>query len=333
MIGPLVTRIAAGVVALGIAASAHAADTVTIGYQTTIDPAKVAQADGAYEKAIGRPIDWRKFDSGAEVNAAIASGAIDIGYVGSSPLAAAASNRLPIQAFFIATLIGEAEALVVRNGSGIKAPQDLAGKTVAVPFVSTAHYSLLAALKHWQIDPATVKIINVRPPEIAAGWTRGDIDAAYVWDPALGAIKPTGSVLVTSADVARWGAPTFDAYIVRKAFADANPAVVSAFASVTADAYAAYRQDPKRYTPQSPEVQKISRVSGAKPEDVPAVLAGNHFPLLDEQASPALLGGGTAKAIADTSAFLAAQKKIPQVLDDYAPYVTARFVQRGEPAR
>lgn len=333
MIRSLISGIAGLALALSVGVSAEAADTVTIGYQTTVDPAKVAQADGAYEKAIGRPIDWRKFDSGAEVNAAIAAGAIDIGYVGSSPLAAAASNRLPIQAFFIASLIGDAEALVVRNGSGIKTPQDLVGKTVAVPFVSTTHYSLLAALKHWQIDPASVKIINVRPPEIAAGWARGDIDAAYVWDPALGAIKPTGTVLVTSAEVARWSAPTFDAYIVRKEFADANPAAVSAFVTVTADAYAAYQRDPQRYTPDSPEVQKISRVSGAKPEDVPAVLAGNHFPLLDEQASTALLGGGTAKAIANTSAFLAAQKKIPQVLEDYAPYVTARFVQRGEAAR
>ena len=41
----------------------------------------------------------------------------------------------------------------MRNGSGIEKPEDLVGKTVAVPFVSTTHYSLLAALKHWGIDP------------------------------------------------------------------------------------------------------------------------------------------------------------------------------------
>ena len=60
---------------------------ITIGYQTVVEPSKVAQADGAYEKAT---IDWRKFDSGADVIAAVASGSVDIGYVGSSPLAAAA---------------------------------------------------------------------------------------------------------------------------------------------------------------------------------------------------------------------------------------------------
>ena len=52
---------------------AQAAD-LTVAYQTTVDPAKVAQADGAYEKATKADISWRKFDNGADIIAAIASG-------------------------------------------------------------------------------------------------------------------------------------------------------------------------------------------------------------------------------------------------------------------
>ena len=167
---------------------------LTIAWQTTVEPSKLPQADGTYEKAVGA-IAWRKFDSGAEVIAAMASGDVQIGYVGSSPLAAAAARRLPVQAFFIVGLIGEAEALVVRKDGGIAKPADLAGRKIAVPFVSTTHYSLLAALKHWQIEPKTVQIVNLRPPEIVAAWTRGDIDAAYIWDPALGKLRPTARVL------------------------------------------------------------------------------------------------------------------------------------------
>ncbi|MBN9138088.1 MAG: taurine ABC transporter substrate-binding protein, partial [Phyllobacterium sp.] len=82
---------------LGAFASAQAEDLkITIGYQTVVEPSKVPQADGAYEKAASAKIDWRKFDSGADVIAAVASGSVDIGYVGSSPLAAAASRELPI---------------------------------------------------------------------------------------------------------------------------------------------------------------------------------------------------------------------------------------------
>ncbi|PWR17789.1 taurine ABC transporter substrate-binding protein [Zavarzinia compransoris] len=305
----------------------------TIAYQTTVEPSKVPQADGAYEKATGWKIDWRKFDSGAEVITAVASGDIDIGYVGSSPLAAAASRELPIKTIFVVGIIGSSEALVTRNGAGIGKPADLAGKKVAVPFVSTTHYSLLAALKHWQIDPKTVSILNLRPPEIAAAWARGDIDAAYVWDPALGQIKGSGAVLVTSEDVGKWGAPTFDAWIVRSEFAEKHPEIVRKFVKVTGDAYAAFRADGAKWTATSPEAEKIARLTGAKPEEVPGLLTGYVFPTLAEQAGNDLLGGGIAKAIADASAFLKEQGKIPAVLSDYGAYVTSRFVTEAQAAK
>ncbi|TSD88483.1 taurine ABC transporter substrate-binding protein [Mycobacterium sp. KBS0706] len=316
----------AGAAAVVIGNYARAAEPLTIGYQSTVEPAKVAQADGLYEKAIGRPIEWRKFDSGADVIAAIASGGVQIGYVGSSPLAAAASRELPVRTILVAIGIGDAEALVVRNGAGIAKPADLAGKAVAVPFVSTTHYSLLAALKHWGIDPASLRILNLRPPEIAAAWQRGDIDAAYVWDPALGKIKETGTVLVTSTEVAGWGAPTFDAWIARADLIAADPAAVQAFADVTLKEYAAYRADPKAWSAESEQVAKIAKLTGAKPEEIPALLQGSVFPVKAEQAGPALLGGGTAKAIADTATFLKEQGKIDQALEDYGAYVDARFV-------
>ena len=189
---------------------AQAAD-LTVAYQTTVDPAKVAQADGAYEKATKADISWRKFDNGADIIAAIASGDVQIGYLGSSPLTAAITRKVPVETFLIATQIGAAEALVARDGSGIKTPQDLIGKKIAVPFVSTGHYSLLAALKHWNIDPSKVTVLNLAPPAIIAAWKRGDIDATYVWDPALGVSKENGKVLITSGELAKFGAPTFDA--------------------------------------------------------------------------------------------------------------------------
>ena len=98
---------------------AQAAD-LTVAYQTTVDPAKVAQVDGDYEKASKASIDWRKFDNGADVITAVASGDVQIGYLGSSPLAAAATRKLPVETFLIATQIGAGEALVARDS--IKTP-------------------------------------------------------------------------------------------------------------------------------------------------------------------------------------------------------------------
>lgn len=300
---------------------AHASD-LTVAYQTTVDPAKVAQVDGDYEAATKASIDWRKFDNGADVITAVASGDVQIGYLGSSPLAAAATRKLPIETFLIATQIGAGEALVVRDA--IKTPQDLEGKKVAVPFVSTGHYSLLAALKHWNIDPAKVQILNLAPPAIIAAWKRGDIDATYVWDPALGVAKESGKVLITSGELAKVGAPTFDAWIVRKDFASKHPDVVRAFAQVTLEAYADYRKDPQAWLANQDNVAKLAKLSGAKPSDIPVLLQGNVYPLAADQASA--LGTPTTQALTDTATFLKQQGKVEAVLPDYSPYVSAQYL-------
>lgn len=324
--------LAAGIAlsALVAGSPALAADKeVTIAYQTGVDPAKLAQAQGTYEKVTGWKINWRKFDSGADVITAIASGDVQIGYVGSSPLAAAASREVPVETIFVAALLGDAEAFVVRNGANIKDPKDLTGKKIGVPFVSTTHYSLLAALKHWGIDPKSVNILNLRPPELAAAFERGDIDGGYVWDPALGRLKANGTVLTSSAQVAKWGAPTFDAWIARTDFSKANPDFVTGFVKVTGDAYKAYRDNPAAWTADSAQAKAVAALTGSKVEEVPGLLKDNEWPLLAEQAAPALLGGGLVKAIADTAAFLKEQQRIPAVLGSYAPYVTKVYAEKA----
>ncbi|MDN0083570.1 taurine ABC transporter substrate-binding protein [Crenobacter sp. SG2305] len=318
---------ATGWVAPGLA---QAADSpIVIGYQTGVDPSKVAQADGLYEKAIGKPLQWKKFESGAEVIAALASGSVQIADLGSSPLAAATTRQRPIKTFLIVAEIGSSEALVARNGSGIKTPQDLVGKKVAVPFVSTTHYSLLAALKHWKIDPAKVNIVNLRPSEITAAWQRGDIDAAYVWDPALSKAKESGKTLVTSTEVGKWGAPTFEAWVVNKDFAAKNPDVVAKFSQVTLQTFADYRKNPSAWNAQSSQVAKIARLTGADPKEIPGLLAGSRFPVGQEQLSSSLLGGGTAKALQNTAEFLKEQKKVDSVLPSYSGFVEASFVRQA----
>jgi len=309
---------------------AHAADkTVTIGYQTDIEPSKIAQAKGRYEKDSGYQINWRKFNTGADVIAAMASGDVQVGFTGSSPLAAGVTRGLPIETFFVAAEIGSAEAFVVRNGSNINTPQDLIGKKIAVPFVSTTHYSLLAALKHWNVPADRVTILNLAPPEIAAAWQRGDIDGAYVWEPALGKIQKTGKIFTTSAEVRKWGSPTFLAWVVRKDFAQSHPDFLVSFAKVTGQVNEDYRKNGASWTASSPEVEAIARVSGSDPADVPPLLHGTTYPLLNEQPGSTLLGGGTATALADTSKFLKEQKRLDTLLPDYRPTVTAAYVQQA----
>lgn len=314
--------------ALSLVATAHA-QTVTIGVQSMFAPWKDAIAQKQFEQATGWDIQWRNFDSGGDVMMAMASGDVQIGVAGSSPIAAAVSRGVDAQLFWILDNIADAEALVVRNGSGIVAAQDLAGKTLAVPFVSTTHFHALFALEQFGLT-GKVKVINLQPSDIPAAWERGDIDAAFIWDPALGRLKQSGHVLLTSGQLTDWGKATFDGLVVDKQFAAANGPGMQAFTQVLQDSTAGYVKTPKSWTADSPQVINVAKQSGAKPEEVPPVLALYQFPLASEQAGPTWLGGGAAKALAATAEFLKAQKKIPALLPDYSAAINPTFVQNAQ---
>lgn len=314
--------------AVALVANAQA-QTVTIGVQSMFAPWKDAIAKQQFEKATGWDIQWRNFDSGGDVMMAMASGDVQIGVVGSSPIAAAVSRGVDAQLFWILDNIADAEALVVRNGSGIVAPQDLAGKTLAVPFVSTTHFHALFALEQFGLT-GKVKVINLQPSDIPAAWERGDIDAAFIWDPALGRLKQSGHVLLTSGQLTDWGKATFDGLVVDKQFAAANGPGMQAFTQVLQDSTAGYVAAPNTWTAESAQVINVAKQSGAKPEEVPPVLALYQFPLAREQAGPAWLGGGAAKALAATAEFLKAQKKIPALLPDYSAAINPTFVQNAQ---
>ncbi|GJA06741.1 taurine ABC transporter substrate-binding protein [Aeromonas caviae] len=302
--------------------SAQALD-VTVAYQTSAEPAKVAQADNSFARESGATVDWRKFDSGASVVRALASGDVQIGNIGSSPLAVAASQNLPIEVFLLASKLGESEALVVKQG--LAKPEDLAGKRIVVPYTSTTHYSLLAALKHWNVDPATLQIVNLQPPAIIAAWQRGDIDGAYVWAPALNQLTKEGKVLTDSAQVGDWGAPTLDVWVVRKDFAKAHPEVVQAFVNSTLAAQRDYLANPDGWLTKPDNLAKLAKLSGVPEADVPALVKGNTY--LDAKAQSAELGRLVNQTIIDTARFLESQGKVANAASDYRQFVTDRFVK------
>ncbi|EOI3467071.1 taurine ABC transporter substrate-binding protein [Cronobacter turicensis] len=310
-----------GVLALW-AFQAQAVD-VTVAYQTSAEPAKVAQADNTFAKESGATVDWRKFDSGASVVRALASGDVQIGNIGSSPLAVAASQNVPIEVFLLASQLGNSEALVVKNS--IRTPQDLIGKRIAVPFISTTHYSLLAALKHWGIRPDQLSIVNLQPPAIIAAWQRGDIDGAYVWAPAVNALEKEGTVLTDSSEVGKWGSPTLDVWVVRKDFAEKHPDVVTAFARSALAAQRGYLDDPDGWLKQPDYLEKLARLSGVPQADVPGLVKGNTYLTARQQVEQ--LNGPVNQAIVDTAAFLKAQGKVAQAGQDYRAFVTDRFVK------
>ncbi len=310
--------------------AAHAQEkTVTFAHQDMLVPLRLVMESGEVEKATGYKINWRMFSGGGDVIRAMASGDVQMGEVGSSPLTAAASQGQDIKAFWVSADIADAEALVVRNGSGVNSLKDLKGKRVGVPFVSTAHYQLMAALKHDGVAGKDLNVMNMRPPEIAAAWERGDIDATFVWDPVLSKVKAKGKVIATSGSVGKMGFPTFEAIAVNAKWAAENEAFMVAFVKALNRATEQTRAQLKGWTPDSAPIKAIAKWTKADPKDVPAAMALYRFPTAQEQLSAQWLQGGVAKAMGGTAEFLKEQGRIPAVKPSYAPYVTDAYVRKA----
>ncbi|MFO1330168.1 MAG: taurine ABC transporter substrate-binding protein [Rubrivivax sp.] len=323
------TLLALAGLALAGSSFAQPKKEVTIAHQDMLVPFRTVMESGELEKATGYKINWRMFGGGGDVIKAMASGDVQIGEAGSSPITAAASQGQDVKLIWILDDIADAEALIARNGSGIAGVKDLKGKKVATPFVSTAHYQLMAIMKVEGVDAKGVNVMNMRPPEIAAAWERGDIDAAFIWDPVLGKIKGNGKVIATSKTIGAKGFPTFDGVIVNSKWAAEHEGFVVALVKALAKADEAYRANKAKWTADSAEVKAVAKWTKADAKEVPPVMALYTFPTMQEQLGPNWLGGGAAKALSGTAAFLKEQGRIQEVKPDYKAFVTDQYIKKA----
>lgn len=213
---------------------------INIGLLKVPNDAILAKQMGLFEEKyneLGYDVNYYTFDSGVDANKAIVSGDIDFATMGNINSLVALGSNLDAELIWIHETLGEVEALVVKDDSGITEVEDLVGKNVATTFVSTAHYVLLNVLKEAGIEDQ-VQLLNMKTSEIAAAWLRGDIDAAYTWQPTLGTlIDNGGTVLVSSEDMIEKGYMTANVELVRKSFADENPELVEAYIECMDEAY------------------------------------------------------------------------------------------------
>jgi len=320
-------NLATAVVIVGAGTLAAQADskTVTIGHFGNATPMQLVAASDALAKQTGWKIEWRKFQSGTDVIAAMASGDIKISELGSSPIAIAATQGVDLQVFMISDGIGSAEALIARNGTGINSVKDLKGKKVGVPLGSTSHFSLMGALENAGVPASAVTVLGMSPDQIAAAWSQNQIDATFIWDPVQTKVRANGKMILHAGQVT--GKPTFDGWVVNREFGMHNHDLIVAFVRAIAKADHSYTSNPAAWTPTSEPVKTIARQTGANPADIPTILKGYALPSLSEQLSPSWLGGAIAKSITATAKFLKEQKKIPTALNDYSKFVNTSYLK------
>lgn len=262
-------------------------------------------------------IEWTQYASGGDVVQAFGSSSLDIGTVGSSPAVKAVSAPLDldVRVVWVQDVIGEAEALVAKDPA-VSGVADLKGATIGVPFSSTAHFSLLAALEDAGLDPARdVKIINLAPEAILGAWQGDQIDAAYIWDPTLGELLADGKKLLSGKEVADMGSPTFDLSVASTSFIEKSPAFLTTWTRAQDWAVKQIQDKPKV------AAESLAVEMGADVSVVEAQLAGTTYLTAAEQLDT-YFGGQLGSVMADTAAFLAKQGEI-DAAEDVAHYTDA----------
>lgn len=206
---------------------AHAAATeLRIGWQKN-GVLALAKRRGALEKRLadqGITVSWSEFTSGPPLLEALGAGALDFGATGDVPplFAQAAGGALYYVGIYRGSPAGS--AILVRKDSPIKTLDDLKGRKVAFKRGSSAHNVTVKVLRKAGLKPEDVQQVDLAPPDAAAAFKNGSIDAWSIWDPylAIAEADPDTRILTTAEGVV----DSYSFFLANKDFTDENGTVI-----------------------------------------------------------------------------------------------------------
>ena len=294
----------AGVALLGGAqqAVADGHGDITVGYFLEWPmPFQFAKVNGTYDEALGVTVNWVSFDSGTAMSAAMASGDVQISVSqGVPPFVVAASAGQDLQILDVAVSYAENDNCVVASGLEIDADSaaELAGKKVAVPLGTAAHYGFLRQMDHFGVDLASLEVVDMAPPDGAAAIAQGAVDMACGWGGSLRRMQEHGNVLLTGAEKEELGILVFDVTSAPADFIAENVDLVAKFLAVTAEANAAWNDG----SGVEEMLPIIANDAGMDVDVTAETMATFVFPSVEDQLSGAWLGGAAPafmKGVAD----------------------------------
>lgn len=305
----------ATMVAVSTTASFAAMDEITVAYFLEWPmPFQYGKVNGLYEEALGAKINWRAFDTGTAMSAAMASGDVQISVSqGVPPFVVATSAGQDLQVVDVAVSYSDNDNCVVRSSLEITKDnaKELEGKKAGVPIGTAAHYGFLKQMAHFGVDTSTMEIVDMAPPDGAAAFAGGNLDMVCGWGGNLRKMKEHGNVLLTGAEKEELGIQVFDVTSVSSSYAAEHPEQLAKFLKVTADMNKKYLSDAEEMLPV------IAKDAGMDADAAKSTLAGFAFPTIEEQLSDKWLGGGSQTFLKEVADFFVSTKNIPEARDSY----------------
>ena len=190
----------------------------------------VAEAQNTYKNE-GLNVTTMTISTGSSIVSAMASGDIDIGYIGITPALQGISEGVPIKIVGAVNLDGS--GIVVDPKENITNTTDLKGKKVATPGVSSIQQVLLLyQLQKYNLTTSDVDISSVDIYMLPSTLASKKVDAYIAYEPyvSLAPYRDVGNVMIYSDEIMP-GHPCC-VIVARQDFIDQHPQELQKFLDI-----------------------------------------------------------------------------------------------------
>ncbi|MEM6385414.1 MAG: ABC transporter substrate-binding protein [Pseudomonadota bacterium] len=278
-------------------------------------PFLAAKASGAYDEALGMKVNWVSFETGTAMSAAMASGDVQIAVSqGLPPFVVATSGGQDLQLLDVAVSYADNQGCVVHSDLEIDKDSagELAGKKVAVPLGTAAHYSFIRHMNHFGVALDSLSIVDMPPPEGANALGQKGVDFACGYGGGYSSMQEYGNILLSGEEKQEIGILVFDVTSAPADYVAENGDVVAKFLAVTAEANAEWNAS------KSDEMLAvIAEQSGMDMEAARGAIGTMTFPSIEDQLSAAWLGGNAEPFMKGVADVFVDAGSIDSALDSY----------------
>ena len=201
----------------------------------------IAEAQG-YFADHGLDVEVIDFTWDQDMNAALASGRLDVEAAATNTLIAMLNQGVDAQAFLLLDASFEADAIIAHND--VQSIEDLQGREVAYEPGSTSDLLLNYALNEAGMSIADVEPIPIAAADVGVALIAGQVDVAVTYEPYISAAlrdRDEYGVLYTAAE--RPGLIS-DVMIAQSDYIAENPDIIIALALAWNDAIVYLRENP-----------------------------------------------------------------------------------------